>query len=424
MRRIVFFLASALTAWAAGPESLRVDPSGRYLMTSSGKPVFLLADTAWDLCRRLSRDDIDFYLQHRREQGFNAVAFVLVHPPATRPNWPIADYTIARTRELGFYAIVLPAWGDAFVGGYDGKNTSSIIFDSTSAAAYGRELRERYGAEKHIIWMLGGDRRAVYGDRDYRAVFRSLAEALPRGAPASFHPQKKAPQSSAWFHNDRWLTFNSIQHWPEDQVPAITADWNLTPAKPTWIFEGRDEAYYRNNYKPEQWGEWQTRFQAYQSVFAGGFGFTYGHERIFDFGAEGWAWKKELDAPGAKSMRHLASLMNSLAPADYLSRVPDQAILDGDAGKVERLRSDYLAATRSGDSRMVMVYSANGRPVRVRLARLPAGSLTAAWFDPRTGERRPAGTVAGGPQASVREFVPPGGARDGNDQVLVISTPR
>jgi hypothetical protein len=73
---------------------------------------------------------------------------------------------------------------------------------------------------------------------------------------------------------------------------------------------------------------------------------------------------------------------------------------------------------------MVMVYSANGRPVRVRLARLPAGSLTAAWFDPRTGERRPAGTVAGGPQASVREFVPPGGARDGNDQVLVISTPR
>ena len=46
--------------------------------------------------------------------------------------------------------------------------------------------------------------------------------------------------------------------------------------KPTWIFEGRYEAYYRNNYKPEQWGEWQVRFQAYQSVFAGGFGFTYG----------------------------------------------------------------------------------------------------------------------------------------------------
>lgn len=137
--------------------------------------------------------------------------------------------------------------------------------------------------------MLGGDRSAVYGANDYRPIFRALASGLRAGgstAPMSYHPQKRAPQSSAWFHEDDWLTFNSIQHWPEDQIAAITHDWNLRPPKPTWVFEPRYEAYWQNNYKPEQWGEWQLRYQAYQSVFSGGFGFTYGHERVFGFGRD------------------------------------------------------------------------------------------------------------------------------------------
>ena len=421
MRATILALAAALAAWAAAPEPPSVDASGRFLVTKGGKPIFLLADTAWDLCRRPSREDISYYLEHRRKQGFNAVAFVLVHPPAERPNWPMADYAVARTRELGLYAIILPAWGDAIAGSYDGKNTTSIILDALGAKSYGRELAQRYRAERHIIWMLGGDRSAVYGERDYRPVFRALAEGLAGSAPASYHPRKAAPQSSAWFHQDSWLTFNSIQHWPEDQIPAISGDWKLLPPKPTWVFEGRYEAYYKNKYKPEDWGEWQTRFQAYQSVFAGGFGFTYGHERVFDFGKDGWDWKKELDAPGARSMRHLAALMNSLAPKQYLSRLPDQTFLEGDHGKAERLRSDRITATRTEDGTVAMVYSANGRPIRIKMDRLASGRMRAAWFDPRTGERQQAGAVLSGSRAPVHEFSPPGGSRDGNDWVLLLT---
>ena len=89
---------------------------------------------------------------------------------------------MARTRDLGLYAIVLPAWGDAIAGSYDGKDTASIVFDAIGAKAYGRELAERYGRERHIIWMLGGDRSAIYGERDYRPVFRALA-AIPPARP-------------------------------------------------------------------------------------------------------------------------------------------------------------------------------------------------------------------------------------------------
>jgi hypothetical protein len=43
-----------------------------------GRPVFLLADAAFWLVRRLRREDVAMYLRTRREQGFNAVARVAV----------------------------------------------------------------------------------------------------------------------------------------------------------------------------------------------------------------------------------------------------------------------------------------------------------------------------------------------------------
>ena len=59
------------------PESLRVSDNGHFLVTKSGAPVFLLADTAWSLVNRLKRAEITEYLEKRRGQRFNAVTFVL-----------------------------------------------------------------------------------------------------------------------------------------------------------------------------------------------------------------------------------------------------------------------------------------------------------------------------------------------------------
>ena len=202
----------------------------------------------------------------------------------------------------------------------------------------------------------------------------------------SFHSQKRAPQSGDWFHADAWLSFNSIQHWPDDQLAAIARDWQATPPKPTWIFEGRYEGYWKNNYKAEDWSEWQCRQQAWQTVFAGAFGHTYGHERLVGFGKDGWDWKKELDAPGARSMTHLAKFMASLSRDEFLSRMPDQSLLDGDEGKAERLKSNRITASRTPDGRFAMFYSANGRGIRVKLDKLGAGKAAALWFNPRTGQ--------------------------------------
>ena len=73
--------------------------------------------------------------------------------------------------------------------------------------------------------MIGGDRSAVYGEKDYRNVFRAMAEGVADGVNGidqqnqeadysttlmSYHPRKWKPNSSEWFHREPWLDFNSI----------------------------------------------------------------------------------------------------------------------------------------------------------------------------------------------------------------------
>lgn len=474
-------LWAAVIAGLAGagpaPGRLRVGDDGRFLVDVQGTPVFLDVDTAWGLAR-LGRNEAEAYLSHRKGQEFNAVAFVLYRLPDTeqperqpfqvvegKPDparplttpgsdpddpagydyWDHIDALLDRIESRGLYAIVLPAWGSTVVGSHNGSDRSEVVFDRRNAYAYGRWLGRRHKARANLIWMLGGDRAPVNGPHDDRPVFRALAEGIADGVNGedaqdgradfgttlmSYHPPKTAPRSSAWFHDDPWLDFNSIQAWPEDQVASIARDYALAPVKPTWLFEGRYEGYYKRDYKPEDWGEWQVRQQAYQTVFSGGFGHTYGHERVFGFG-EGW--RAKLDEPGARSMGPLHRLMTLGGRARALDRIPDQGLVDGDEGEAGRLRSTRITATRTRGGGAAMLYIADGRDARVRMDRLAGREMAASWFNPRNGRWHADGTESAerlafatglrtGPDAPVREFDPPGAPGDGNDWVLVLET--
>lgn len=460
----------------AGPEPtpLRVSENGRVLVDGTGRPVFLLGDTAWALAARTKREEAERYLRLRRAQRFNAVTFVLfvtgkneivsglanaygdepfamngALPDPTRPivtpgsdpadataydYWDHVDYLVRLTRRLGLYAIILPTWGTGVAGSYDGKSCDGVVFDEASARSYGRWIAARYRDEPHVLWMMGGDRPAVQGETDYKPVFRAMAAGVETGAPGrllSYHSRKGAPQSGGYFHDDGWLDFNSVQEWPDRQIASMTEDWARTPAKPTWLFEGRYEAYYRGNYKPGDWGDWQSRQQAYQTVFAGAFGHVYGHERVFGFGNDGVDWTPHLESPGARSMTHLAKVMNGFNAGALLNRRGDQALIDGDAGKAERLKSDRISASRTGNGRVAMFYSASGRAIRVKMDRLTAGKFFAWWFNPREGKWHANGNetvaqrffahdIAGGPGAAVKEFAPPTKG-EGQDWVLILS---
>lgn len=468
------------------PIGLRVHPGGRFLVTREGEPFFLLGDAAWALPWKLGRSDVVDYLRHRRNQGFNAVGIIAysawhLEPnaygnppfrvvdgewdptsPITRPGgdpwsaaeydyWDHLEYILERAAELGMVALVSPAFGDFIAGSWNGDDVSRIVLDPDRAYAYGRWIGDRFKDAARPVWMIGGDRSAVYGERDYRPAFRALAEGIADGTNGarrrdgradytttlmSFWPRKKRPNSSAWFHRDGWLDFNSIQEWPEDQLAAIERDYALTPVRPTWLFEGRYERY-----RPE-WTDYQVRLQAYQTVFAGGLGHVYGNEDIYRFGpswrrerGDGEFWRSRLDTPGALDMGHLRDLMGALDAAQYLDRIPDPALISGDPGAVERLGSSRLVATRGAAGDYAMIYSANGRSMRIRMSRLRPPAVDAHWFNPRNGrwhvegvesvERAPfARGIATGAGAPDREFDPPGTAGPGHDWVLVLTAAR
>jgi len=473
---------------------LRVSENGRFLVRKDGTGFFPLADTAWAIAWRLNRSEVEMYLQRRKEQKFNTIALIafpsyeggkvianvygdhafevnggryeplrpIVTPGRNPENsteydyWDHLEYIIDSSESKGMYVVLLPAWGSRVAGDWgNGKATPEIIFNSTSAYKYGRWIGQRFKSKKNIIWMMGGDRSAVYGKKDYRNVFRAMAEGVADGVNGinqqdtkadysttlmSYHPRKWMPNSSEWFHKDAWLDFNSIQDQPKDQILASELDYGLNPAKPTWLFEGGYE-HRRRVYK-----DWQIRFQSYQTVFAGGFGITYGNMNTFHFGenvigldkpvATGKAgkWESGLDDPGAMDMQHLFSLMTLMSNHQFLDRIPDQSLIDGDEGGMEGTEgaiSNRLQATRGRKGDYAMIYSANGRNIRVKMNRLAAPLMNAFWFNPRNGKwrikdrdftnRRPfVKNIPSGQAAPIREFDPPGSVGDGNDWVLVL----
>lgn len=473
---------------------LRVSENGRFLIQSNGRPFFAVADTAWAIAWRLKREEVESYLQHRKDQKFNLIAIVafpsiegkVVIPnvygdnafevtksgkwdskrPITTPGndpkdpteydyWDHLEYVIDTAESKGMHIVLLPAWGVCVAGDWgNGTVTRDLIFDQSSSYQYGGWIGQRFKSKKNVIWMIGGDRSAVYGPRDYRQVFRAMAEGVADGVNGvkqqdnqadysttlmSYHPRKWQPNSSEWFHDEPWLDFNSIQDQPSDQIVATELDYGLKPVKPTWLFEGGYE-FRRNAYK-----DWQIRFQSYQTVFAGGFGVTYGSMNIYAFSSDlvnpdepiktskSRKWEASLDEPGAGDMQHLHSLMTSMSTDQFLDRIPDQSLIKGDTGGMsgnEGIQSSCLLATCGAKGDYAMVYSANGRDFTVKMGRLAASPMDAFWFNPRNGkwhvtgserdERAPfAKEFFRGNGASVR-FDPPGDPGDGNDWVLLL----
>lgn len=419
-------------------EQLYVSKKNPHLLaTAREKPIFLNSFTVWKLLRNGSREDVIELIANLKDKKINAISMIILDlemadpgknfygdfafkldkeelpnplkpilTPGNSPDSPVEydfwdhlDWVIEKTDENGMYVVLHPAWGDWFTGSYNGKPNKYIIFNRENANKYGYWVAERYKDAKNVIWMVGGDRSGVYEDLDYRSVYTAMAKGITDGLDSgltkpliSFHPRKWAPNSSDWFHHEEWLTFNSIQDTPYDQVISVPNDYRLTPVKPTWLCEGRYEGAIT---------DWGVRYQAWQTVLSGGFGHTYGSD-AWKFPKD---WRKYLDLPGLRQMEYLYHAVREIwTDKQFLGRTPDQELIigeqgetigdgntreDGDGGGAAALfikggHSDRITAMRGNDRNWAMVYTAGGKDVHLDLTKLK-GRLNAYWFNPRTG---------------------------------------
>ena len=445
--------------------SLKVDEGGRYLVQELEggeiKPFFWMGDTAWNL-HKLQKADIDLYLEDRAAKGFNVIqgpvldwsgliqgtlkqqngyghsAYInkSLATPTLNADVPGAgfndyfdqlDYIVAKADSLDMYIAPLPFWAQG-INQQDDNNT-----EKAGLREIGRLLGDRYKDNKNVIWLGGGEAAGESPDASVRILNEGLAQGHGGNNLQTVHATGNA-SSGPEFHNEDWLDFNMIQsgHTRDlDNYNLVAADYERTPVKPT--LDG--EIFYTDFRRTSQPDSTRStsldaRKGAYWSVFAGGFGVTYGHDAIWQFHdgpgqakynstTPSMGWRAALDDEAAVQMIHLKDLIES---HDILTRIPDQSIILAGQGGITNGSGDHLQATRDGtvgsdDATYLMVYSpVSDHTFTVDTSVIDASVLDASWFDPRDGTYNP--FRSGFANTGSLEVTTPA---TGPDWVLVVS---
>lgn len=425
---------------------LKISGNRRFLVTASGEPFFWLGDTAWELFHRLDREEAALYLEDRAAKGFNVIqaaalaeldglttpgpygALPLHDLDPLRPDeayFSHVDWVVAKANALGLRVALLPTWGDKWNRRW---GAGPEVFTPANAEVFGEWMGRRY-KDSAIIWVLGGDRAP---DNDaHTEIIRRMGAGLRRGDGGAhlmtFHPWG-GHGSADWFHGADFIDFNMRQNGHEPTYPRYAKtreDYDRTPAVPVIdaepLYEDHPLYFAAADHGHSTAADVRRTF--YWNVFAGAFGYTYGHHSVWQFWSEKFepknaplmTWREALDQPGAAQMIHGRRLMES---RPMLGRVPDDGLIVPariptavpGAGRYR------FAGTRDAGGRYAMIYVPTGRGFSVRMDRLAGPAVKASWYDPRTGRSTEAGEFA---NTGEREFAPPTPGEDA-DWVLVL----
>lgn len=461
---LVFF---AFSFFFVGFSQIAVHSNGKSLITKDGKPFYWLGDTDWELFHRLTREEAVTLIETRSRQGFNVLQAValaefngirepnrygdyplinedpsrLATTPGNNPAnseeydyWDHVDFVINKAAEKGMYIGLLPTWGDKVTHNW---GEGPVIFNEANAKAYATLLARRYAKQWNIIWILGGDRPAVYrrNDKDWddRPIWRAMAagieEVLGKDAFITYHPSGGRRRTSNYIHDEPWLDMNAFQsgHGSRESDPwnLVQEDLAKIPHKPTLDMEPCYEDHPVNPWD----GKWtrqrgyftayDVRARIYRGVFAGACGVTYGHHQVWQFlnptlykpinpGDTIIGWQKAILSEAATEMQHLKNLMLS---RPYFTRIADRSIIQSAAGSTY---VDLVYATRDENGAYAMVYLPQNAPVKIDLSKVSGKTKKVWWFDVRTGKAIADKSAKG---KGIETFVPPTADKD---WVLVI----
>lgn len=452
---------------------LKISENGRYLVTDKGEPFFWLGDTAWFLVLKASRESneqqpgLDQYFQNRHTKGFTVLQTSLLSEAGKGPKnayghdpfengdyskplvkagpdndfWDMVDYIIDKGQEYGIYLALLPVWNNSIPAEHQLEQDPQVAY------RYGHFLGNRYKTKTHIIWVMGGDpgnpTRYVSSPSRLKMV-RAIAEGIADGVNGqnnydgtadyqttlmSYHPPGAGRSSGNLLHNEPWLDFNMIQtgtRFEFANYESIQGDYAQKPPKPTLDSEVTYEysnplqhiTNERARYGDKRLSDTDVRRAAYWSVFAGGFGFTYGHRSFIQWLRKGetvhnggdMPWYRGLDAPGSFQMSHLKKLMLS---RPFLTRIPDQTLI---SWRSKGYGNNLAMATRDEAGTYALVYAPLGSPLLIELSKLSAPNLIAHWYDPRVGVYHKIGDVKA---EGMKLFEPPSNG-EGQDWILIL----
>lgn len=420
-------------------KNLKISPTGHYF-TLDDKPFPWLADTVWTLPQRMKWDDVRYLMEKRKSQGYTVLQIVALDPERDQemrnpsgekalindcldtPNegyFCYLDRILDMAEEYGFYILLLPVWGQLVVGDDWGGRTFEKTVTEENAFRYGEWIGNRYKNRNNILWCLGGDRQPIHKGKDFRNVWRRMAEGLAKGvtgisalynepSPAwdqlliTYHScyemeTGECSTLSYWDDTECWIRFVMLQSGHGTEVKnydLVAKEYTRPTVRPVWDGEPAYEQM------PTSWpprsnafhGAYMVRKRAYWSLFAGAFGYTYGHASVWCSISEKeknalspYSWFEALDQEGARQMRYVRAVMEDLETARCL---PAQNIIL-DLPK-QQIQESHCQACIHPDGKYICVYLPMGGEIQLGLNNSPVDfsqrDLYMWWFNPKNGQ--------------------------------------
>jgi hypothetical protein len=392
------------------PHGLQVSGNHRFLCDKqTGKPFFLLTDTAWNI-NALTYKDIDLYLRDRSAHKFSAFMFTLnFYPQAQAANvygqrayigpgrtdlnpqyFEYCDYIIRTAAKYRLYAMVFAMWG--------GKQAGTMnTYTASQLHTIGLKVGARLKSHDNVILVAGGESSPPHiATRYVNAIGSGLKAGCEGKHLVSVHPCGNR-SCSEYFARSAWLDFYMIQGSSSrhgryyDMTKLVTHDYNLQMIKPTMIAEN----YYESGTTQPAI---RQRRGLYLSVFAGAFGCAYGHDALWQMSPHtaqkwmlnGWPpgvpnWKDALNTRAVEQLHYIRTLLYS---RPYFSRIPDQSLIISGQGKniANRIQACRDGTEGHDNATYIMAYLAAPAAVTLKTSAIAADRLNAWRFNPATGK--------------------------------------
>lgn len=421
---------------AAETFPLKVSANRRYLVDHSNRPFLVIGDTPWSLIADLKEQDIEMYLDDRSRRGFNAVIVNLIEhkfatdPPRTRtgiepftrpgdfstPNPAYFDFArkvIDSAGKRGISVWLCPAylgWGGGDQGFFQEINAGG----REKLKAYGKFLGSRFQDCPNIVWVIGGDYKVP---KEHRWALIDLAAAIHAAGARQLMTVHGGGQSAVDVVGEQpWIDVNNTYSYQAELFRSYRNDFTRKTTRPFVLMESTYEN--EHNSTPQQ-----IRRQAYWALTCGACGQFFGNNPIWHFDGPGLfatnkSWREELGSAGSQDM---SRLKKAFIDRPWQRMVPDFKHKIVTEGAGEGVASVTAAATPDGRLAMIYVPStgSGARKLAIDLGSF-SGDVTATWFNPSSGQLRPA---ANRPLANsgVRPFPTPGdNGTKTNDWLLIL----
>ena len=393
------------------------ESSKRFLTDQNNQPFFWLGDAAWSLIAQLKMEDVNYYLEDRREKGFSVILVSLIEhkfasnapanfydqlpftgAPFSTPNqkyFEHADSVIRSAAERNIIVLLAPLYL-----GYDCKDEGwcAEVKAASSADLYswGKYVGNRYKDFNNIIWIIGGDTDPSGVKDKVLEMIRGIREN-DKIHLFSAHNQPETMAVTPW-KEESWLTVNNVYSYDSILYRHFKTAYTLTPAMPFYLCES---AYENEHHSTAA----QLRSQAYQAVLSGSMGHIFGNCPIWHFGAVGqWCnltdWKTELNNSGSVSMYYFQRLFRSRS---WQTLIPDFENKVITAGFGTWGLTDYVTTAITKDGNTVISYLPSGRTVTADLRKVSGRKARCWWFDPSSGKSINIGTFK---TAGLKSFTP------------------